>query len=157
VSHTQSTVEYRERTFNSIGRPGANIDVSVADAKARQQKFAAERALDSVLADSFPASDPPSWTLGMARPRPARQATNEAVDTAARTASRAEVVTSGVIDVSRPDTDGRAFVQGLVSLAGAAGVALLAPFAILVVGLPIALAVWGIIEIISWVVALLVG
>ena len=26
--------------------------------------------MDDVLADSFPASDPPSWTPGMARPAP---------------------------------------------------------------------------------------
>jgi hypothetical protein len=31
---------------------------------------AAERALDDVLADSFPASDPPSWNPGVARPDP---------------------------------------------------------------------------------------
>lgn len=29
------------------------------------ERLAAERALDAVLADSFPASDPPSWTLGV--------------------------------------------------------------------------------------------
>jgi hypothetical protein len=28
-----------------------------------------ERKLDEVLADSFPASDPPPWTLGTSRPR----------------------------------------------------------------------------------------
>ena len=35
--------------------------------EARQRRLAAERALDAVLADSFPASDPPSWTLGVSR------------------------------------------------------------------------------------------
>jgi|SoiMethySBSTD1v2_1073268.scaffolds.fasta_scaffold00497_35 hypothetical protein len=35
-----------------------------------RQRLAAERAIDDVLADSFPASDPPSWNAGIARPHP---------------------------------------------------------------------------------------
>jgi hypothetical protein len=34
------------------------------------QRRAAERAIDNVLEDSFPASDPPSWNPGVARPEP---------------------------------------------------------------------------------------
>jgi hypothetical protein len=37
-----------------------------------------ERAVDSVLADSFPASDPPSWTLGVPQSQPEAAASEEA-------------------------------------------------------------------------------
>ena len=37
----------------------------------RRAHLAAEQALDEILADSFPASDPPSWNPGIARPQPA--------------------------------------------------------------------------------------
>lgn len=45
----------------------------------------------------------------------------------------------------------RTFLPGLVSLAGATGIALLAPIAILLVGLPVVLAVRGVLEAIGWV------
>ena len=34
----------------------------------RDGTLAAEHAIDDVLADSFPASDPPSWNAGVTRP-----------------------------------------------------------------------------------------
>ena len=58
---------------------------------------------------------------------------------------------SDVIDVSRPTRGGRTFLQGLVSLAGAAGIALAVPFVILLIGLPIALTVRGLLEVVGWV------
>jgi hypothetical protein len=100
VFHTGATIEYRERTFNTVVRPAAAIDVQLAESENRRRRLAAERALDNVLADSFPASDPPSWTSGIARPEPARHATDEAAPgIVSDDGSRAEVVSDGVIDV----------------------------------------------------------
>ena len=56
-----------------------------------------------------------------------------------------------VADVSRPTSEGRTFLQGLVSFTGAAGIALVVPFVILLIGLPIALAVRGLLEVVGWV------
>jgi hypothetical protein len=39
------------------------------------------QAIDDVLADTFPASDPPSWNPGMARPAP--ETARRAIDTGA--------------------------------------------------------------------------
>jgi hypothetical protein len=55
---------------------------------------------------------------------------------------------AGVIG-SRPEAD-RTFVDGLISLAGAAGIALLVPFVILLVGMPVALTVRGLLEVTGW-------
>ena len=52
--------------------------------------------------------------------------------------------------MSRPGSADRTFLQGLVSLAGAGGIALLVPFAILMVGLPIALSIRGALELFGW-------
>lgn len=74
----------------------------------------------------------------------------ERFEAIADTAARA--VASDVLDVSRPSSGDRTFLQSLVSLAGAAGIALLFPIAILLVGLPVVLAVRGVLEVIGWLV-----
>ena len=152
----EATIEYREAPLDTVLRVARKTDLfrAEAESEARQQRLAAERAVDSVPADFFPASDPPSWTLGITRPSPDRHATNH--ETVAPEDSAA-VVREDVIDVFGPATDGRTFLKGLVSLAGAAGLALLVPFVILLIGMPLALAVRGVVEAASWALALSFG
>ena len=83
-----------------------------------RRSLAAERALDAVLDDSFPASDPPSWTPGIAEARPAHLAT--------------------VTPLPVTSTGSPRWVQRLESLAGVIVLAL--AFLLFVVGLPLALA-----------------
>jgi hypothetical protein len=108
-----------------------------------------ELAIDDALVGSFPASDPPAWNPGMARPIPVGASRDRANDRRL-SAARDEATAPGVIDVSRPHGSERTLLQGLVSFAGAAGIALLVPFAILAVGLPIALVVRGLLEVFVW-------
>ena len=51
--------------------------------------------------------------------------------------------------------DGR-FFKGWSTLAGAAGIALAVPFVILLIGLPVALAVRGLLEAVGWVLGVAV-
>ena len=131
-------------------------EVRVAESEERD-RLAAERAVDLVLADSFPASDPPSWTLGVARPNSLGDANADPGDSNAREGAEAAPVASYVVDVALPRYPTRSFLQRLGAVAGAAGLALLAPLAILLVGLPIALAVRGLVEAASWLLARLVA
>jgi hypothetical protein len=156
VFRNEMAIEYREAAVEAVFRGGTGVGVLRAEADALQRRLAAESAVDSVLEDSFPASDPPSWTLGITHPPPEREATNVEM-TLAPDARRAVLVRDNVIDISWLSGDGRTFLKGLVSLAGAAGLALLVPFAILLIGMPIAFAVRGVVEVASWLLALIFG
>jgi hypothetical protein len=150
VLYTRNTIEYRDSTLAAIVPAAVGIDGRVDDFRDRRDRLAAERAIDDVLADSFPASDPPSWNPGITR-------LHFDGDLAHRTSGQTPRTDAGeignglsdVIDVSRPTRGGRTFLQGLVSLVGAAGIALAFPFVILLVGLPIALAVRGLLEVVA--------
>jgi phosphoglycolate phosphatase-like HAD superfamily hydrolase len=124
VFRNGATIDY-EAAIDTVLRLGNATEVlrAEAESEARGQRLAAERAVDTVLADSFPASDPPSWTLGITRPQPELQVTSD--DTVVPDERQAALARENVIDVSRPATNERTFLKGLVSLAGAAGIALL--------------------------------
>ena len=139
--HTRTAIEYRDGVAVVVPA-SAGIGRIVNEAGDRQARLAAEQALDEVLADSFPASDPPSWNPGIIRPHPA-------VDFATAAAPARLHMADG-IDVSGSAHGERTFLQALVSLFGAAGLALLFSVAILLIGLPIALVVRGVLEAVGW-------
>jgi hypothetical protein len=107
--------------------------------------------MDDALAASFPASDPPAWNPGLARPVPVDELRDRVTDVRP-TAPRGEraAATRVGIGVSRPYRSEWTLLQVVTSLAGAAAVVLLVPFVILLVGLPIALAVRGLLEVVLW-------
>lgn len=140
--HTRTSIEYRDGSA-AIAPIIVGVDGSVDELSGARQRLAVERRIDDVLADSFPASDPPSWNPGVARPNPVVSPFGHEVALAAASTADTGRANSGV-DVSRPMSAARRFLQGLVSLAGAAGIALLVPFAIVLVGLSVVLAVRGV-------------
>ena len=148
--HTRSATESRAGAGKAILPTIVTVDAFAEESTTRRSRLLAEQALDAVLADSFPASDPPSWNPGFARPSPAvgLESRAEALEFIAD--SDAPTGASDIIDVSRASRASRTFLQGVGSLAGAAGIALLVPFAILLVGLPVALVIRGLLEAIGW-------
>ena len=155
--YTRTAMEHRGDSASSLlpSIVGSDVRPAASDERAR---YAAERALDQVLADSFPASDPPPWTLGVTRPEPARRASSsEARAGGPAKSDHLELGKIDVLDVSFPPDTRWPFLRALASLAGAAGIALLVPFVILLVGSPVALAVRGIADAIGWLLGWIVG
>ena len=65
--YTRNTIEHRDGTLAAIVPAAVVIDHRVDELRDHRERLAAERAIDDVLADSFPASDPPSWNPGVTR------------------------------------------------------------------------------------------
>ena len=61
--YTRMAIEHRGDSASSLlpSIVGSDLRPAASDERAR---YVAERALDQVLADSFPASDPPAWNMG---------------------------------------------------------------------------------------------
>jgi hypothetical protein len=144
--HTTMSIDSGAITAAAIVPLPGNISGHVfEDVTRTRQRLAAERAIDDVLKDSFPASDPPSWNPGVARPDPSVRERVEDAPTEIRAGAEA----IGIIDVSRPHGE-RTLVQALVSFTGAAAISLTVPFVVLLIGLPFALAIRGLLEAIAW-------
>jgi len=69
--YTNTAIEYRAGTRAAIVPVAVGLPSGADDFSERRNRLEAERAIDDVLADSFPASDPPSWNAGVSRPEPA--------------------------------------------------------------------------------------
>lgn len=149
--HTRTAIEYRAGTEAAV-LPSIGAADRFAE-ESSERRLAAEQALDQVLADSFPASDPPSWNPGIVRADPVLSYVEDGVARGEARAADAPGPKSGagnVIHVSELITVDQSFFERFVSFAGAIGTASLIPLGILLVGLPVAIAVRGLLELIGW-------
>jgi hypothetical protein len=152
--HTRTGIEFRDNTIAAVVPAAVGVGSIADEISDRHARLAAEQALDEVLAESFPASDPPSWNPGIVRPGPAAHVTRRA---APAEDAESNVPMADVVAVSRPALADRTFLQALASLFGATGLAPLAGVAILLIGLPIALVVRGLLEAVGWLLGVNVG
>ena len=156
MAHRGATIEYR-KAGGTILRPETGLAEVLPKSAVSQerQRNAIERRIDSALAGSFPASDPPPWTFGITRPHPEHQLADDRA--VVPDDDRSTIAKHGVIDVSRSSGDGSTFFRTLMSWAGAAGIALLVPFIMLLIGGPIVLGVYAVAAAVSWLFALLLS
>ena len=115
-----------------------------------RSNFTGQR-IDDVLAATFPASDPPGWTPGIARLAPAiaRRPAESGISEPDSNRLRGDV-----IDVSRSGSE-RTFAQAIVSWIGAGAIAMLVGLAIVAVGTVLTLGVRGVVATAEWVLAMI--
>jgi hypothetical protein len=70
VQPTRTAIEYRDGTLAASPPATIGVDAFARELSEGRTRLATEMELDDVLADSFPASDPPSWNPGITRPMP---------------------------------------------------------------------------------------
>ena len=105
------------------------------------------RAIDDVLIGTFPASDPPAWSPGIARVAPPLHEAGARPLTGDESSRGRRDVRPAMRPVAPdPGPPAPTFVQSLVALVGVAGFAVLVPFAILAIGAPVALVIRGAID-----------
>ena len=98
-----------------------------------------EREVDTTLAGSFPASDPPFWTFGVSRADELHR--HDAVFAGSRPAA---------IDVVVRDDGRRLGGIRLANVAEAIAMMALLPLAILLAAAPVIAVVWGIGYVVAW-------
>ena len=116
----------------------------------RSSNLTAQR-IDEVLAGTFPASDPPAWTPGIARLAPAIAKRPAESDISEPDSNR---LRGDVIDVSRSGSE-RTFAQAIASWIGTAALAMLVGLAIVAVGTVLTLGVRGVVATAEWVLAMI--
>jgi hypothetical protein len=154
VFETRSAIHYQNGAAAAALPRAALAGTAVRKADVRPDHQAAGHALDEILAASFPASDPPSWNSGTAYLNPVRGQAEPGRPVDIGTKSRPPALFGqGVITTSRKGSGEMTFVDIVTSFAGATGIVLLVPLAILLIGLPIVLSVRGVVEALAWLFA----
>lgn len=148
---TRSAIQYQKGAGAAVLLRTALAGTAVRKADVRLDHLAAEHTVDEILAESFPASDPPSWNSGTAHLNPVGRELDLGGPTEVATDSRHTAVSGdGVIEASREGIGDMTCVDIVISFAGATAIVLLVPLAILLGGLPIVLSVRGVVEALAW-------